>query len=324
MSSARPRRRWGAVVGLGGLAQGVYLHQKKARTKEEPISGVPFLLKLPLQAMPTEEADDLDSTLLVTRERFYNRNSKAPSACDLGENPTKADCLAVQGRECMWVSLASGGIRNAKSACMPCEIDRAPIPCWNVGATVGGDTVEECSMQCPHQSQIRQPQYACVEESGFLTQAQCFDLGTKSNSRCMYLTYENDLGVCAPCEVAGTGTWDCPSSGKFGKVVGCESMCAAPPPPLPPHITPPKDPPESPGLRRVSLGTAKEMVDAPFPVPPPAPPSPEELVAAATAAREAAALASGTTPAPPLPFYAPVVMYRKPEDYMAQTPILDR
>ncbi|CAD7969101.1 unnamed protein product [Amoebophrya sp. A25] len=297
-----------------------------------PVSGSPFLVNAPLQAMPTEALDDEDTEMMVSRERYYARNAKGPEACtSIGQNPLKEDCLSVEGRDCMWVSLQSGGIRNAKSYCMACDIDRQEVPCWNKGATVSGDVVEECEMRCPHQKQIRQPEYACIDESGFLTQAQCFELGTASNSRCMYLSYEGGDGApasaCAPCEVAGTGTWDCPatgSEGKLGKLVGCDSMCAAPPPPPPPGVVPPPPPPENPGLRGTSLKQASAehaMIDAPFPVAPPDPPSPQEIVAAAEAAKAAAALASGTTPAPPLPFYEPVVMYRTPADYMANMPL---
>ncbi len=117
--------------------------------KASPVSGAPFLLKTPLKAMPTEEDDDINPQLFITREQFVNKNAKPPSACDLGTNPSKDDCMAVSGRECMWVSLNSAGIRNAKSHCLPCEIDNNKIPCWNVGAKINGDTVEECQMQCP-------------------------------------------------------------------------------------------------------------------------------------------------------------------------------
>ncbi len=77
---------------------------------------------------------------------------------------------------------------------------------------------------CPHQAQVRQPEYACVEESGFLTKSQCFDLGNKSGSKCMYLNYKKQdafgadtLSICAPCFVSGIGTWDCPKTGKYRK-----------------------------------------------------------------------------------------------------------
>jgi len=279
-----------------------------------PITGVPFLAAQPLKVQPTEEDDALDPTMVVQRLNAVRLPdpTSADTACDLGGNADRNECLAKES--CMWVNL--GGVNQY---CSPCEIEGKEIPCWNTGAIVSGLQVKECAMKCSHQKVIRQPEYACIDETGFITESECFDKGVASGSRCMFVSYE-DGGVkkssCAPCELAGVGGWDCPAVDGPGpgfntKVTGCSSMCVAPPP------TPPPPPPpgqNSPGIVRTTL-PKNQMVDAPFPVPPPAPPTAAEIVAAATAAAEVA----GPTEPPPDVYY-PVIMYRKPKEYLANAP----
>ena len=126
-------------------------------------------------------------------------------------------------------------VQVQQTHCMPCEIDGQPIACWNLGANVNEWVVKECEMMCPHQLKIRQPEYTCSDESGFISQSECFDRGTRSGSKCMHLSLTHANGAdekstCAPCNVEGTGSWSCPDAGTpFDEngysVSECASQC---------------------------------------------------------------------------------------------------
>lgn len=234
------------------------------------------------------------------------------------------------GRECMWVRSEArdplASVQDSNSYCMPCEIDGTEIPCWNTGAWVGGKQVTDCAMRCPHQKKIQEPQHACIDETGFVTGNQCFSRGARSGSKCMHMTYTMEDGsskaTCAPCFVTGTGGWGCPASGSDGpekgsKVSGCLSqcdvICMGPPDCAPTLAPPPLPPPPSPGVVR-TVGDKDSMESAPFPFALPTI-NPYAAAIAASKAAEAAGWVVGT-PAPPAMYY-PVIMYRKPTDYMA-------
>merc|ERR1719324_557246 len=247
----------------------------------------------------------------------------------MGKQADKAKCLSIPDRECMFVK-AEGfnplvAIQAVDQLCLPCELDGQEIPCWNVGAVVGDKKVTECEMRCPHQKRIRQPEYTCSDESGFITQSQCFDKGTRSGSKCMYLQYTKEDGsaksTCGPCAVDGTGGWGCPPIGGAGpedgsKVTYCMSQCdviCMGPPDCPPTVAPPPPPPPpAPGVVTVA-SDPNEMLKAPAPYDMPTV-NPYAIAQAVAEAAKKAGWEIGTPP-PPKTYY-PVVMYRKPADYI--------
>lgn len=232
----------------------------------------------------------------------------------------------------MWTRVESRDplkpVQDSNSYCLPCVIDGQDIPCWNVGAFVAGKQVTDCEMTCPHQKRVRQPEYACGDESGFITNTQCFDKGTRSGSKCMFISYKesdgNHKSSCGPCYVAGTGGWGCPAVGDAGPSDGsevtfclsqCDAICPGPPACPPTVAPPPPPPPPSPGLPDVDAPANKVMLaPAPYALPTV---NPFQIVQAAMNAAKAAGWAIGTLP-PPKTYY-PVVMYRTPMDY-AWTP----
>lgn len=299
-----------------------------------PYNGAAFLAPETLRTLPSRLADEDDPTISVTRLQRNVVNKKPASACTDG-NPKLKDpadkntCLSVEGRDCMYVSYESRdplkAVQTTHSHCLPCEVDGEEIPCWNVGAMIGGDQVMECEMSCPHQKRIRQQQYTCGDESGFVTHSQCFDKGARGDSKCMWVSYELEDGThkstCGPCEIEGTGGWGCPAVGGAGpedgsKVTFCESQCDVicwGPPDCPPTVAPPPPPPPpSPGVVQTETDP-KNMLQAPVPMDLPTQ-NPYAIAAAVAEAAKKAGWEIGTPP-PPASYY-PVVMYRKPADYI--------
>merc|ERR1719161_3398198 len=288
----------------------------------------------PLAELPSSIEDSENPNLSVSRLLPNVVNfKKGDMACDMGDQAGKAGCLngkLLDGRECMWVRVESRNpllaIQDSRSYCLPCEMDGEEIPCWNVGAWVGGNQVTDCEMRCPHQKLVRQPQWACVDESGFITQSACWNKGTMSNSKCMWIAYETEEGesktTCGPCEVEGTGGWACPAAGDPGptgagsKVSAClsqcDTICPGPPDCMPTVAPPPPPPPPSPGVIRTD-SPKDEMLKAPLPIAMPTV-NPYAVAQAAQQAAKAAGREIGTPP-PPTNYY-PVIMYRKPGDYM--------
>mmetsp|Transcript_53106 Transcript_53106/g.141257 ORF Transcript_53106/g.141257 Transcript_53106/m.141257 type:complete len:389 (+) Transcript_53106:148-1314(+) len=303
------------------------------------MSGAAFLMPSKLQQLPDVTLDQRDPYLSVQRLLPNHVNSKAANACNLGTQADKTKCLNVEGRECMWVMTEGtdpfAAIQPVEQHCMPCEVDGTDIPCWNVGALVGGMKVLECSMRCAHQKRIREPEYTCSDSTGFISGAECFDRASKSGSKCMYLAYEveKDGGdvakaTCAPCHLKGVGGWGCPEVGSTGpepnsKVTSCESQCdeiCPGPPDCPTTIAPPPPPPNpAPGVAITSLhgDPTKQMLRAPIPIEP-VPVNPYAIAEAAKKAAEAAGWQIGTPP-PPVG-YMPVIMYRSPVDYLMTPP----
>lgn len=220
-------------------------------------------------------------------------------------------------------------VQSSNSYCLPCELDGNKIPCWNVGAFVGGMQVTDCEMSCKHHERIYQSQYACSDESGFISGSQCFNIAALSQSKCMFITYKDDKGTdkssCGPCALDGAGGWGCPAVGGPGptpgsKVTSCVSQCdviCPGPPACPPTVAPPPPPPPpSPGLPRTRLDDDKEMVSAPAPWPVPTV-NPFTIM---EAARKAAEAAGWVVPEPvPPKSYMPVIVYRSPGDYAFST-----
>merc|ERR1719389_653053 len=173
-----------------------------ASKKAAPYNGAPFLKDQPLAELPSSIEDSENPNLSVSRLLPNVVNfKKGDMACDMGDQAGKAGCLngkLLDGRECMWVRAESRNpllaIQDSRSYCLPCEMDGEEIPCWNVGAWVGGNQVTDCDMRCPHQKLLRQPEYACSDESGFITTSQCFDKGARSGSSCMFISYDTEDG----------------------------------------------------------------------------------------------------------------------------------
>jgi len=294
-----------------------------------PYNGASFLKSAEPQPLPSTVTDEEDPATSITRLLPNIVNSKDANACGGGDQADKAKCLNKPGRECMWVRVESRNpllaIQESHAHCLPCKIDDEEIPCWNPGAWIGGNQVTDCEMRCPHQKRLRQPEYACSDETGFITNSQCFDKGTRSGSKCMFTSYQLANGesksTCGPCFVSGTGGWGCPAVDSAGpeadsKITFCLSQCdviCMGPPDCPPTIAPPPPPPPpSPGV--VTTGSdPKKMLLAPAPFAMPTV-NPYAVAQAAAQAAKAAGWVIGT-PAPPKSYY-PVVIYRKPQDYM--------
>jgi len=302
-----------------------------------PVGGQPFTMELPLQVLPSTDADSSDAAMQVTRlihKKHLDQDNQPASACDMGDAADKKKCLSVE-RGCMWTTMTTRDplkrVQAITSYCMPCELDGTDIPCWNPGAWYEGKQVLECAMSCIHQQRIWQPQYACSDTTGYISQSQCFDRAAKSGSKCMFISYKDKDGQprasCGPCELSGTGGWGCPPNGGQGPVDGstvtsclsqCDVICAGPPA-CPPTVAPPPPPPlqQSPGLPDTS-SPADKMVTAPVPwLPLPAP----DPMAIIEAARNAAKKAGWKiAPPPPLPkVYWPVVYYQSPADFLYTT-----
>jgi hypothetical protein len=272
-------------------------------------------------------------TRLMHSDKLAKKDIPA-SVCDMGSAADKKKCLG-QDRGCMWTTMTTRDpfkrTQEVTSYCMPCELDGAQIPCWNPGAWYEGKQILDCAMSCMHQQRIWQPQYACSDETGFISQSQCFGRAAESGSKCMFISYKdsNDepRASCAPCELSGSGGWGCPPVGGDGPAAGskvtfcisqCDVLCAGPPA-CPPTVAPPPPPPpqQSPGLPDTA-SPADKMVTAPVPWLPLPAPDPMAIIEAA----RAAAIKAGWTIAPPPPppkVYWPVVYYRSPGDFLYTT-----
>jgi len=308
-----------------------------ATNGQAPYSGAPFLMDTDLGAMPSRPEDGGNTEMLVSRLMKASADNTAyvsPHECDMGDEADMNKCLdkGTLGRGCMWTRLETRDplkhVQAAKQYCLPCRMDEEVIPCWNPGAWVNGMQVTNCKMSCMHQTRIFQPEYACTDETGFISQAQCFDRGVQSQSKCMYTSFKDKKGElkgsCGPCQVAGSGGWGCPATDAPGpeegsKVIGCLSQCdvlCSGPPACPPTVAPPPPPPPpSPGIVKVAAD-ANEMLSAPAPFLMPTP-NPYAIAQAVQDAAEAAGWKVGTTPPPKV--YWPVVYYRQPMDYLFTT-----
>lgn len=294
-----------------------------------PYNGASFLKDHEPSVLPSVVVDEEDPSIIITRLLPNTANSKGAGECGGGDQANKDVCLTKQGRECMWVRVETRDpllpVQESYAHCLPCQLDEEEIPCWNPGAWIGGFQVTDCEMKCPHQKRIRQPEHACSDESGFITNSQCFDKGTRSGSKCMFTAYKLPNGdqksVCGPCFVTGVGGWGCPAVGDKGlepdsKVTACVSQCdvlCMGPPACPPTVVPPPPPPPpSPGL--VTTGAdPKKMLLAPAPYAMPTV-NPYAIAQAAMSAAKKAGWVIGT-PAPPKTYY-PVIIYRRPSDYL--------
>jgi hypothetical protein len=312
--------RWPAALALALLT---------AAEDVAPYNGAPFLRPASLASLPSNLVNERNPNLEVQRLIPNEINKKGPDSCSMGNQADKGACLGNPDRPCMWVSKESNNpllpVQAVESYCLPCEIDGMEQPCWNVNAWVGGMRVTACEMTCSHQTKIRQPEYACSDESGFITTSQCFDKGVRSGSKCMWLAYEKDDGTkkstCGPCFISGTGGFGCPAAGGPGpesgsKITSCVDQCAVicpGPPGCPPTaVPPPPPPPPSPGVVQTAA-SPDSMLIAPAPVAMPTI-NPYAVAQAAMEAAKKAGWEIGTTPLPKS--YDPVLMYRGPMDYM--------
>lgn len=297
-----------------------------------PYSGVPFLRGQALQTLPSSDVDGEDAGIMVTRLLPNPIDKASPHACDGGNQADKGKCLSTKGRGCMWTRVEgrdpTKAIQEAFSYCLPCILDGNEIPCWNVGAFMEGREVTDCEMTCTHHKRIWQPEYACSDESGFISNSECFNRASLSQSKCMYITYQTEAGEdkssCAPCHIDGSGGWGCPAVGGAGPTAGtsvtscvsqCDVICPGPPACPPTVQPPPPPPPPSPGLIKTSSpGDLMLSAPAPWPMPTINP------FAIAEAAANAAKAAGWTLakPAPPKS-YIPVIIYRSPDDYAFTT-----
>jgi len=302
------------------------------------------VLNLELPVMPPVAADKANTIMHLnklsnvggagggTDEDGYPSPYVSPHACDQGEQADEEKCLRTEGRDCMWTRMETRDmlkpIQSSKALCLPCTLDSEEIPCWNPGAWVNGMQVTDCKMSCMHQKRIWQPQYACIDTTGFISQAQCIDKGTQSGSKCMFIAYEDKNGEvgssCGPSQLAGSGGWGCPAVGGPGPVAGSKVksclnsgavLCPGPPACPPTVAPPPPPPPPSPGIIKTQ-SAADEMVSAPAPFLVPT----VNPYAIAAATQEAARLAGFTpAPVPPVKSYWPLVYYRQPGDYAYTT-----
>jgi len=301
-----------------------------------PYSGVPFYQNAPLGVQPNYAQDGANTEMVINRLLIKGKDDikyVSPHACDLGDQADKVKCLGTKGRGCMWTSVTTKDplkrVQESNNFCLPCELDGENIPCWNTGAWVNGKQVTDCKMSCSHQERIWQPEYACSDVSGFISQSQCFSRGATTGSKCMYLAFEDEKGeqkgTCGPCALTGSGNWGCPSHGDPGpeagtKIISCMSQCdvlCAGPPACPPTVAPPPPPPPpSPGIVKVSLDDPQKMISAPAPFAGTTP-NPYAMGMAIEAAARKAGWKIGTPPPPKT--YWPVIYYRQPLDYLFTT-----
>lgn len=301
-----------------------------------PYSGAPFMVSTPLEEQPSWREDGGNPEMLVSRIRKVRssqyEDTASAHACDMGDQADKNKCLHVDGRNCMWTRVESRDplkrFQASNSYCLPCRLDGLAMPCWNVGAWVDGKQVTDCEMSCDHQEKLMQKNYACSDDTGFISQMQCFSRGSMTGSKCMFMAYEvngETKTSCAPCEVAGTGTWGCPADGEEGPVAGskvknclsqCDVLCTGPPACPPTVAPPPPPPPPAPGIYHSDI-SADTMVSAPIAMALPTV-NPWSII---QAAHDAAFKASGFMPPTTLSpkTYYPVVYYRSPVDYMFTT-----
>ncbi|CAJ1351122.1 unnamed protein product [Effrenium voratum] len=304
-----------------GFAQGIVLQQSGGHGYA-PANGAPFLEPAELEKLPEPREDLMAAEYLVSRVNGVASSFQQGSAhaCDDGQHASKNRCLTHENRQCMWVRLHSHDPRplvpKETAFCMPCQLDQTELPCWNSGAWLGGSQVVECEMSCLHQKRVMQPQYSCTDFTGVDSQTSCFGRGDQTNSKCMFLTYQDQHGAtkssCAPCELQGVGNIDCPVAGGKGPednstVTVCASQCEAPRPDAHLALAPSSS---NPGLSRVTAGE-EEMVSAP--VSPPLPPAEGETALATRA--QVAGMMTTTTAYGLAPKYFPMVVYQSPEDH---------
>jgi len=302
-------------------------------TLSAPYNGASYLEGQKLLPLPSVISDEENPVITITRLLPNFVNTRDADACGGGDSADKGACLNTPGRDCMFISMVTTeltGLHKVKSHCLPCEIDGEEIPCWNPGAFLdGGYTVTECEMRCPHQKQIAEQGHACSDESGYVTQPQCFDKGSRSGSKCMFHSYVLPNGMnkstCGPCTLPGVGGWSCSAVGSTGPEAGskvtfclsqCDVICMGPPDCPPTVAPPPPPPPPSPGVVNTASDW-KKMLTAPVPYALP-------TVNPYAVANAPINLAKGLgwkigTPPPPASYY-PVVMYKRPEDYFTTTP----
>merc|ERR1719401_2912356 len=319
---------------LWALPSAVALAAQQVPLPKPMYNGAPFKNRIGslLPPNPSTDEDYMNPEISVYHLNQLLSNARvqgSPHLCDMCDQAVKGECLSVERRNCMWTRVQTRDpfkrIQSAKSYCLPCKLDEEAIPCWNVGAWVNGMQVTHCEMNCMHQERVMQPQYACNDSPGALTQSQCFDKGTMSGSKCMFVSFTDkaggDHGSCGPCELQGTGGWGCPANGadfNGGKVTGCVSQCdvlCAGPPACPPTVAPPPPlPPPTPGIAKVTADE-KEMVITPTNLEPPL--NPAEGLQAIFEAAEKSGRMLLSTPAPKV--YWPVIYYRSPGDYLYTT-----
>lgn len=278
-----------------------------------PFNGAPFYEPKELDPLPEPVEDMERADMTVTRLAPAEKESITGPAhlCDDGNMADKNRCLSVGDRNCMFVRLASDTSEN--SYCTPCELDGEELPCYNLGAWVGGFQVVECEMSCRHQKKVMQPQYSCTDSMGMDSMHSCFDRGTKSNSKCMFLQYadtqDSQKSSCAPCEVMGVGSIACPEIGSKGPedkttITGCFSQCEDADAMALAGLSI-----SSPGVARTE-GEPDAMVSAP--VLPAMPPYENKGSAKMPEV--------GTDAGAPLDGFFPMVVYRSPKDYEAVQP----
>jgi len=288
-----------------------------------PVSGAPFLQPSGSGALPSPREDENDQNMLVARLSSNALRRRPAHVCDDGKQADRMKCLQTAGRGCMWTRIETRNprlhVQESYSYCLPCELDGEEIPCWNVGARIGDKQVTDCAMSCSHQRRIWQPQYACSDGQGsVISETQCFDRGTQSSSKCMFLQYEdtegNSRGSCGPCELTGSGSWGCPPAGSAGpeegsRVTSCRSQC---------DITEADDLPlTSPGIAQVRSPPDK-MLSAPLgaAVLHAAADGPDPSDAAAKAAKTGGQQGRALRRREP---HTRVVIYRTPGDFRATT-----
>lgn len=299
---------------------------------QAPYSGASFTAAMFDERLPRVDQDAADHNTEVARLRGQIKgNNTGPGSCDLGTMASKEACLQVE-RGCMFTRLEvndpSAGTKASNSYCLPCELDGEELPCWSVGAFVGAAQVTECIMSCSHQKRVFQPGYACTDGIGG-TQAECFERGTSSGSKCMFVAFEDSKGQnkaqCGPCSLPGSGTWGCPVLGAEGpedgsKVLSCASQCDEPcvggPPKCPPtpETTSAGPVAASPGVGQVS-SPADVMVSAPSGMAPETTQDPAALAHAAWLAAKKAGVDMDSMPK----VYKPYLLYVTPQDVYATT-----
>lgn len=301
-----------------------------------PYSGAPFLMDEPLGVYPSQAEDSGNTEMIIARfahTHGADEGQVSAHACDMGDQADKLKCLGRKDRSCMWTRLQTQDpykrVQESNSYCLPCRLDDQAIPCWNPGAWLNGKQVTDCAMSCNHQERIWQPEYACSDTTGFISQAQCFSRGAQSGSKCMFTAYKDkddkERGACGPCQLSGSGGWGCPLEGAPGpedgsKVISCMSQCdtlCAGPPNCPPTMAPPPPPPPpSPGISDTAAAS-DVMLSAPAPFAGEPTPNPYSIQQAKIEAAKRAGLKIAYPPPPKS--YLPLIYYRSPSDMQFTT-----
>jgi len=253
--------------------------ERKGALRKAPYNGASHLKRNPLESLPSILSDEESSVMSINRLLPNFHNTKEEAVCRGAGG--KDACLGVEGHDCMFISMFAqtiDGMGKSTSHCIPCVVEGEDIPCLALGTAVDpGWTVTDCAMRCPHQKVIADPGKACCDQSGFITQGQCFDRGTKAGAKCMFHSYVIPNGaqksICGACKIPGGG-FGCTAVGDDGpedgsKVTFCLSQCdviCMGPPDCPPTVAPPPPPPPpSPGIVETSLKDNHQMLIAPRP-----------------------------------------------------------